>query len=262
MQKIKKLLSDAFGDNINYLDSIESIGFLQKEDSFVVYDGHEPVSVLFTKKYPLNLDSHMVWADYVYYVATEEKHRNRGLMRNLFKESLNDLKSRGGDCAVIIPAEQKLFKFYSELGFETAFYVRKKVYLPCGSGRNIYIPSSEEAKKFYPRYYDIYGTRNNTLFKTEKLFYMSVDENLLDSESYSVLSGGEDLAFAKLGDIIEIREYIGNDPDGFAKSVADKYQKKTVMSMMTDGRDFPVGMILRYNGGNDVPPLFLDNMLN
>jgi len=262
MYKIKKMLSDVFGDTPEYLDAIERLGFLRKDNCFVIYDEGEPVSVIFTEKYPLNLDSNLVWADYLYYAATDIRYRNRGLMHRLVSESLDILKTRGSSCAVLIPAERSLFDLYSSMGFQQAFYIKKQEFLPENGRKNVYIPSAEEAKKSYSKYYDFYGKRKNTLYKTEELFGMSIDENLLEPDSCTVLSDGDSFAFVKIGEIIEIREFYGSDPSGFASAVADKYQKKTVMSLVTDEMDYPLGMISLYDDKKNLPPLFADNLLN
>lgn len=262
MNKIKELLSESFGDSVTYLDFLEKIGYLRSEEAFAIFNEDRPVSVLFVKKYPLNLAYGTGWADYIFYAATSPEYRGKGLMGKLLKDTLSTLKTRGGDCAVLIPAERSLFDFYSKFGFETAFYIDQKEFLPVDNGAKIYIPSEVEANKFYPRYFDKYGKRKNTIYKSEEIFYQSVSENLFDTESSAVLTDGNSFAFASFGDKIILREPVSDDISSFAKAVAFKYGKTVTVSLPTENRGTPLGMIFRYNGNSVVPPLYMDNMLN
>ncbi|MBQ2720795.1 MAG: GNAT family N-acetyltransferase [Clostridia bacterium] len=262
MNKIKELLSESFGDSVTYLDFLEKIGYLRSEEAFAIFNEDRPVSVLFVKKYPLNLAYGTGWADYIFYAATSPEHRGKGLMGKLLTDTLSTLKTRGGDCAVLIPAERSLFDFYSKFGFETAFYIDQKEFLPVDNGAKIYIPSEVEANKFYPRYFDKYGKRKNTIYKSEEIFYQSVSENLFDTESSAVLTDGNSFAFASFGDKIILREPVSDDISSFAKAVAFKYGKTVTVSLPTENRGTPLGMIFRYNGNSVVPPLYMDNMLN
>lgn len=262
MEQIKELLNKVFGDSPAYLDALEKSGFLDKNEAFALYEDDRPISVLFVKKYPLNLASRIGWADYIFYAATSPDHRRRGLMSKLLSETLSTLKKRGGDCAVLIPAEKSLFDFYSNCGFKTSFFVKQQEFLPDNNGKCIYVPSENESKKFYPRYFEKYGKRQNTVFKTEEIFRQSVSEHLFDKTSSAIVSDGEDIAFASLGDKIILREYTGNDVSSFSKAVAHKYQKPVVSVLPTDRADIPLGMVYWYNENKENPFLYMDNMLN
>jgi len=262
MNKIKELLSESFGDSVTYLDFLEKIGYLRSEEAFAIFNKDRPVSVLFVKKYPLNLASRTGWADYIFYAATSPEHRGKGLMGELISETVSKLKTRGGDCAILIPAEKSLFDYYSRFGFTTAFYVEQKEFLPINNGKKIYIPSETEAKKFYPKYFDTFGTRVNTVYKSEELFYQSVAENLFDNTFSGVLTDGNSFAFASFGEKIILREPVSDDIQSFAKAVAFNYGKPVTVSLPTENREKPLGMIFPYNGKTDFPPLYMDNMLN
>ena len=262
MNKIKELLSESFGDSVTYLDFLEKIGYLRSEEAFAIFNEDRPVSVLFVKKYPLNLASGMGWADYIFYAATSPEYRGKGLMGKLIKDTLSALKTRGGDCAVLIPAEKSLFDFYSKFGFETAFSLDQKEFLPADNGTKIYIPSESEMKKFYPRYFDKYGKRKNTIYKSEEIFYQSVSENLFDTESSAVLTDGNSFAFTSFGDKIILREPVSDDISSFAGAVAFKYDRPVIVSLPTENIGIPLGMIFPYNSKIDFPSLYMDNMLN
>ena len=262
MEKIKKILSESFDDPVKYLNYLEEIGFLKPEEAFCLFGDDGPVSVLFAKKYPINIGKERFTADYIFYAATDEAHRHKGAMSALIRTTLSSLKTRGGDFAVVIPANEALFGFYSEFGFKTAFFCESKEYFSETADREISVLPENEAEKFYGRYFDFYGKRENTLFKTEEIFCQSVKENLYDAENCSVLTDGENIAFATLGEKIILREFTGENVKPFASSVSAKYGRPVTVRLPSEKKEKPLGMILSYGGKTDFPSLFTDNMLN
>ena len=262
MEKIKKLLSRAFNDPPEYLDYLEEIGFLKPGEAFRLNGDNGPVSVLFAKKYPVNVGTGQLTADYIFYAATEEKQRNAGNMGKLLSETLSVLKNRGGDVAVIIPATRSLFDYYAKFGFTTAFYIKKKEFYPKKTGKTVYVPTIDEAVGYYVKYFDCYAKMQNTLFKTEELFVQSVKENLFDGTFSSVLTDGENFAFASFHESVVLREFVGNGYDTFAEAVAWKYGRPVTLCLPADNKEEPLGMIYSYNGKTGFPPLYADNMLN
>ena len=61
-------------------------------------------------------------AAYLYAVATAKTHRGKGLCRQLMAFAEEDLKEKGVSLCVLTPGEPSLFRFYEDLGYETAFY--------------------------------------------------------------------------------------------------------------------------------------------
>lgn len=57
-------------------------------------------------------------AAYLYAIATKEQYRGQGICRGLMAYAELTLDA---DCCVLVPANDGLFDFYRELGYETAF---------------------------------------------------------------------------------------------------------------------------------------------
>lgn len=55
---------------------------------------------------------------YVYGVGTLPEFRRQGLSTQLMRETLEYLRQKGADFAILMPAEQHLFSFYKKQGFE------------------------------------------------------------------------------------------------------------------------------------------------
>jgi len=64
-------------------------------------------------------------AGYVYALCTHPDSRRRGLVRELLHYVDFYLKKHGKDCAILVPAEAGLHRFFGALGFEELFSHRK-----------------------------------------------------------------------------------------------------------------------------------------
>lgn len=63
-------------------------------------------------------------AAYLYAVATHPNHRGQGLCRNLMTFAEQTLLEQGCSYTTLHPAEDSLYRFYRQLGYETTFYCR------------------------------------------------------------------------------------------------------------------------------------------
>lgn len=67
-------------------------------------------------------------AGYMYALASEPAIRNRGFGRDMMRYGEVCLKGQGADCAVLVPAEPSLFRFFDSLDYVPAFsHIRREV---------------------------------------------------------------------------------------------------------------------------------------
>lgn len=62
---------------------------------------------------------------YVYALATHPATRSRGCGRQLLRAADGYAAERGASCVTVVPAQASLFKFFSTVGFTSAFYHRE-----------------------------------------------------------------------------------------------------------------------------------------
>ena len=65
-------------------------------------------------------------AAYLYAVGTHPDHRGQGLCRELMTFAEETLKSRGCSYSILSPAEESLFRFYGNMGYETCFFAETR----------------------------------------------------------------------------------------------------------------------------------------
>ena len=65
---------------------------------------------------------------YMYALATDPEARNQGFGREMMRYGEAYLKNEGADCAILVPAEPSLFRFFDSLDYVPAFsHLRREV---------------------------------------------------------------------------------------------------------------------------------------
>lgn len=112
--ELRRLWQQAFGDPDETLDAFFANGFFQDRCHFIAENGI-PVSALYW--FDCELQGQKL--AYLYAVATDEKHRGRGLARRLLDETHEILKAQGYSGAILVPGSRDLFAMYEKLGYRT-----------------------------------------------------------------------------------------------------------------------------------------------
>lgn len=75
-------------------------------------------------------DGWSVRAGYVYALATRPEDRGRGLAGQLLAYAHETLRNRGAECALTVPAQPSLFRFFAGYGYQPGFYHRRVLAQP------------------------------------------------------------------------------------------------------------------------------------
>lgn len=126
-------------DDRNAIFNIWRVCFGDTEDyiNFFLNNAYEPSSCLVWEEdgSPVAM-LHMFYADYktksgsfpvqyIYAAATLPEYRRRGIMGRLVESAVNFGAEKGCLFTFLLPANDKLYDFYAELGFKTAFSIQK-----------------------------------------------------------------------------------------------------------------------------------------
>ena len=118
--KLKKLWKQAFGDSDAFIDTFFELAYSPDRCQYLTETG-QLVSMLY-------------WFDctfkgkkiaYIYAVATHEAYRGKGLCRRLMETTHQRLKTQGYAGAILVPANEALFRLYEKLGYRTCCYVNQ-----------------------------------------------------------------------------------------------------------------------------------------
>lgn len=162
---LRGLWKEAFSDTDDFLDSFFALAF-SPERALIACEGEE----IFAALYWLNCAWEEKTVAYVYAVATDKKHRGKGICKALMAELHNRV-----DRTVLVPADDGLRAFYGRLGYrdfggmeeilcfsdETTVVIEKltaktyakkrRMLLPAGSilQEGVFLPILEEMLVFY-----------------------------------------------------------------------------------------------------------------
>ena len=114
--ELTRLWKQAFGD------SDEDIARFFRDlfpaaTGFAARDGEKIAAMCFALPQQLSCGDTVLSAAYLYAVATDEGYRGQGLCRALLAFAEKELKKRGADAVLLVPADEGLAAMYERLGY-------------------------------------------------------------------------------------------------------------------------------------------------
>lgn len=118
--QVVALWNEAFGDSEEYINF-----FIDTHSSCVCLaekENDELCSMLFL------IDGQLCGkpAYYLFAAATFKKYRGMGCMARLLQKAENYARQNGRAYIVLVPAEDRLFDYYSRFGYKTCFYAKRQ----------------------------------------------------------------------------------------------------------------------------------------
>ena len=122
--ELTRLWKQAFGD------SDEDIARFFRDlfpaaTGFAARDGEKIAAMCFALPQQLSCGDTVLSAAYLYAVATDEGYRGQGLCRTLLAFAEKELKKRGADAVLLVPADEGLAAMYERLGYHGPARIRK-----------------------------------------------------------------------------------------------------------------------------------------
>lgn len=127
-QAVASLWSRVFGDDEAFLEEFYRLCIPYERTLALVEDGALR-TILCAPEIGLRCpNGKSLKSGYMYALATDPAIRGRGFGKELMRYGEVYLKGLGADCAVLVPAEPSLFRFFDELNYVPAFsHIRREL---------------------------------------------------------------------------------------------------------------------------------------
>lgn len=115
-EQLKDIWRVCFGDDEAYINLFFQTRYQPNQTLIYQTDG-QVVAMLHLLPMALQIKEQRYTGKYIYAVATLEEYRGKGISTRLLSFADDYLQKNQIDCAVLVPATQKLFSFYQQKGY-------------------------------------------------------------------------------------------------------------------------------------------------
>ncbi|MEA5003446.1 MAG: GNAT family N-acetyltransferase, partial [Christensenella sp.] len=169
-QEAKRIWNVCFDDTDTFITQyFES--FVQYEKTLGYYENDKILADLFMLPFCGKLQGKRYDADFLAGCATLPEARKRGLMRELVRAAMLDMRKRGQAVTYLHPF---LHSFYRQFGYETIAYIRRETLEPKGredQSVRIYADFSDALiRQLFDAYNGYIGQFDNAFVRTEERF--------------------------------------------------------------------------------------------
>lgn len=119
-EKIKQLWQSCFHDDEEFIRLYFNSKY-RDQHSMLYEENGNPLSAFLMLPYLIKWHGTYLNSSYISGACTDEKARNRGLMKDLLKKGFQKMYENGITVSTLIPAEEWLFNFYRQSGYATTF---------------------------------------------------------------------------------------------------------------------------------------------
>ena len=221
--KAKEIWKICFGDSDDFL----KVYFSEVADwnaSLGYYDKNELVADLFMLDFCPKLANHACHADFLAGCATLPQARKRGLMRELVRYAMLDMRKRGRSVTYLHPF---LHAFYRKFGYGTIAYIERKTRKnPKGSHPHTKVCRKMEdvpIQKMVKAYREYMKRFDNCFLRDEKRFSAWLRLLFADGGEALVYDDGSALAYAlyyKENEIAEVFELVPGHSSDFLEGIS------------------------------------------
>ncbi len=120
-EKVKKLWERCFNDSKEFTELYFRLRY-NNEVNIVIESGDKVIAALQMLPYPMTFAGNIVSTSYISGACTHPDFRNRGVMHELLAQAFGRMYRNNVFFTTLIPADTRLFDYYSRMGYTTAFH--------------------------------------------------------------------------------------------------------------------------------------------
>ena len=222
---LRRLWKDAFADEEAFLDLFFSRGFSPDRCRCTVQDGSVAAAL-----YWFDVSCSGSKMAYLYAVATDPAHRNKGLCRRMMEDTHRYLASRNYAGAILVPQSDALRAMYRKMGYRDCTRIREFSAAPAGSPPDLRRITARE----YAALRREYLPENPVIQEGASLDFLSVLAEFYAGDGWLAAAGRE-------GNVLRCPEFLG-DPRAAAGLVSALGCKEG--HFRTPGEDLPFAQYL------------------
>lgn len=180
---VRQMWKACFGDTDEFLDILFKYKY-KNENTLIYFEGDTAVASLQMLPYTITFYGKTIPFAYMAGLCTLPPYRNKGYMPLLINKSHQILNERGISLAILIPAEDWLYKYYEKFGYTQVF---DKGTEPIHSIKNI-LDKHPDMNAAYAAYNDIYNHKDFCVQKSFEDFFAIATEQKMDGfpEKYNL----------------------------------------------------------------------------
>lgn len=119
-EQVRKLWEKCFEDDADFLDLYFERKYSKQNSEFVEV-GDRIISSMQVFPYQMSFYDQTLTVGYIYGACTHPDYRRKGVMRQLLQQAIAHMKADGVDAAILIPANDDLYEYYTKFGFAPVF---------------------------------------------------------------------------------------------------------------------------------------------
>lgn len=210
----KKVWSTCFGDTDVFIDQYFK-SFVQYQKTMGYYEDGKLLADLFMLPFCGKLQGRQYEADFLAGCATLPEARKRGLMRELVRVAMLDMRKRGQAVTYLHPF---LHAFYRQFGYETIAYIQREEIVNTSVGNSAAkvhtVLDDVPVSRMFLAYQKYISGFDNAFVRTEKRFYDWIGLLFAEDGQCVCIQEANDCRYALYylnGDTAEVFELVCDD---------------------------------------------------
>lgn len=172
---VKEMWQVCFSDTNEFIELYFSEKY-KNRNTLIYFENERPVASLQMLPYFFTFCDREILISYISGACTLEDFRNKGYMSELLVKSFKVMQERNISISVLIPAEDRLYPYYSKYGYEKTFDYDNEI-IPL---KSIWEQANKDVDKAYSDFDDLFRNKDFCVQKTKNDFITIYKDAKLD----------------------------------------------------------------------------------
>ena len=216
--QIKYLMKSVFKDEDSFLNRFFNLFY---DDNVLIAEiNNNIVSMAFLLPNKILVNGKLLPITYLYACATHQEYRGQGLMSRIIAKAYEDVCQRGEVGLLLLPANEPLYHYYSNMGFMTSFFFDEIQFSQDESFSPEMIPPFKiekiTAKTYYQLRKNLLTAELSILTPLQYFLLMEDNSDKNDHGFYQIFRENDRIAIcylSKFNNILRVKELLPSETD-------------------------------------------------